>query len=213
MFSRGISRKTKNSLALLSKISALKKFYLAGGTAIALHLGHRLSFDLDFFTSREFQQKELIRLMQSKGIFILDQIKKNTLLGIFENIKVSFFKYDYPLISKIDYFYDIKIASREDLMAMKIDAIATRGKKRDFIDLYFLSQKNSLQKAFNCYKKKYKGVNLFHALKALNFFEDAEEEEGKLYMLVDYDWTEVKKYFLEKVPKILDHELGVGTKQ
>jgi len=100
MQSEGISKKTKNSLALLSKVKILKHFYLAGGTAVALHLGHRLSFDLDFFTSMDFSSEELKKELSQKGKFTLDQQKKDTLLGFFTGTKVSFFKYNYPLIGK-----------------------------------------------------------------------------------------------------------------
>jgi len=208
MFAKGASSKTKHSLALLGQIKPLRQFYLAGGTAVALRLGHRLSFDLDFFSQKDFSQKGLVKLIEKKGKFKLDQIEKNTLLGFFEDTKVSFFKYDYPLIGKSDYFKGIEIVSQQDLMAMKIDAISSRGIKRDFIDLYFLAQKKSLAKAVSCYREKYKKakINLFHSLKSLTYFIDAEETQMPR-MLKPCNWEKVKRFFLVQTPKIIDQEL------
>lgn len=208
MFSKGVSPVTKNSLAVLAKYNLINQFYLAGGTACALRLGHRLSFDLDFFTPKNFSQKDLVAWMRKMGEFELDQIKKNTLLGVFINTKVSFFKYPYVLIDKLDLFEKIKIAGVNDLMAMKIDAISTRGKKRDFIDLYFLSKKNSLSKAIEYYKKKYArlNLNLHHSFRSLVYFTDADKDEMPK-MLKKCSWLEVKKYFLKTVPQVFNEEL------
>jgi len=205
MFTTGVSPVTRHSLALLGKLNFLGQFYLAGGTACALRLGHRLSYDLDFFTQKDFVGKELLTLMRKNGDFKLDQIKKNTLLGVFENTKVSFFKYDYPVIDKLELFDGIKVAGIKDLIAMKIDAIATRGVKRDFIDLYFLSQKIKLIDSFNYYTKKYvkQNLNLLHAVRSLTYFIDTEKDEMP-EMLKSCDWQEVKKYFLTETPKLLD---------
>lgn len=201
----GVSKKTKHSLEILSKIEKINQFYLAGGTAVALYLGHRLSFDLDFFTSESFSSDEIIAEMNQTGKFKLEQKQKDTLLGFFEGTQVSFFKYQYPLISETTNFLNVKIAAKKDLMAMKIDAISSRGTKRDFIDLYFLSQEYSLKKAVEAYKQKYSGtdINLFHSLKSLTYFIDAENSKMP-EMLKDCSWEEVKKYFLEETAETLE---------
>lgn len=205
MFNKGISKDTRRSLALLGKAPWIKKFYLAGGTACALRLGHRLSFDLDFFTRADFSQKDLQKWFAQQGDFRLDQIKKNTLLGVFEQTKVSFFKYDYPLLAKTDLFEGAAILRNSDLMAMKVDAISTRGTKRDFVDLYFLTKKTSLLKAINAYRKKYadQDLNLVHTLRSLAYFSDAEKEEMP-QILVACDWKKVKRFFLKEAPRVLD---------
>jgi len=142
--------------------------------------------------------------------FKLDQSKKNTLLGTFEKTKISFFKYNYLLIDKLEIFEGVKIAGIKDLIAMKIDAIATRGVKRDFIDLYFLCQKTDLIKSFSFYRKKYKGkdLNLLHAVRALTYFADANKDKMP-EMLVDCNWQDIKKYFLIEAPKLLEKLLNL----
>lgn len=213
MFAKGIAPDTGRSLALLGKIPLIRKknFFLAGGTAVALRFGHRLSYDLDFFTRDDFDQTKLANEIKKQGNFKIDEILPLTLLGEFEKTKVSFFRYDYSLIDQTEDYLGIQIAGEKDLMAMKIDAIGSRGKKRDFIDLYFLCQKNGFPQAFSCYHEKYKNhdVNFLHALRSLNFFLDAEDTaEDKPHMLISYDWEKVKMFFLSAVPKVVDEEIG-----
>jgi len=204
MFKQGISEETSGDLAVLGKSSFLEKFYLAGGTAVALRLGHRLSFDLDFFTISPFDQTSLSKSLRKLGKFRREQIAEDTLLGVFGKTKISFFRYDEPLIGKTERFLDVRIVSLADLSAMKIDAISRRGTKRDFIDLYFIGKRIGLDKAFLNYKKKYgrKDINIFHAIKAMNYFVDAEDEDMP-EMLVDCGWEEVKGFFNKEVPGIL----------
>ncbi len=208
MFKQGVSKKTSRDLALLGKAKFPWQFYLAGGTAAALRLGHRLSFDLDFFTRKSFPQVELEKLLKKVGKFKRERIVTDTLLGVFNDTKVSFFRYDYPLIGKTEDFQNIQIASLADLSAMKIDAISRRGTKRDFIDLFFICQKITLLKAFADYRKKYghKNINFVHAVKSLNYFEDAKDETMP-EMLVSCDWKKVKDFFLKETPKILKESL------
>jgi len=204
MFKQGLSDQTSRDLAILGKSELLGQFYLAGGTACALRLGHRLSFDLDFFTLKSFTQEELGISLGKISYFRRDQIAPDTLLGIFGKTKISFFRYDYPLIDKTDSFQHLQIASLADLSAMKIDAISRRGTKRDFIDLYFISQKITLTGAFTNYRKKYghKNINFFHAAKSLNFFGDAEQDDIPI-MLTRCDWDRVKAFFSQESPAIL----------
>ena len=87
---------------------------------------------------------------------------------------------------------------------MKIDAISRRGVKRDFIDLFFICQKLSLKKSFKNYKKKFKhkNINFVHAIKALNYFADADKEKLP-EMLIKCDWKKVKDFFIKETPKLL----------
>jgi hypothetical protein len=91
-----------------------------------------------------------------------------------------------------------------EIGAMKLEAIATRGKKRDFIDLYFVARKvKDLGKIITLYNKKYgsKTDKIFHIMKSLVYFADAEEE-AMPRMLKPIEWTEVKKFFEKEVRRI-----------
>ena len=135
MFTKAISTETRTTLALLGKSNLLKEAYLAGGTALALHLGHRLSFDLDFFTAKEFNPLETARKLQGVLDLKVEKTTKGTILGIIKNIRFSLFLYQYKLLSPCKKFLGINISDIRDIAAMKIVAISERGVKRDFVDL------------------------------------------------------------------------------
>lgn len=211
MFQKGLSQSTRQNLAILAKIPDISSFYLAGGTAIALNLGHRLSFDLDFFTQKAFSGSGLARKIQEYGNFSLEQVLEDTLLGKLNGEKVSFFLYQYPLLKPRKSWKKIYIASLSDLAAMKIEAIGGRGRKRDFIDLYFISRKISIRSTLYLYDKKYKALasNLPHLIKSLGYFEDAEEDEMP-QMLEQISWEGIKEFFTKEVKKISQELLRIG---
>ena len=164
---------------------------------MALQLQHRLSFDLDFFSTEKFDQKIINENLRTLGGYKLDRLAEDTLLGMINGTKISFFTYKYPPIGKIVNYEGIKLASLEDIAAMKIDAIAGRGTKRDFVDLYFICQQYSLGKCLEFYLAKYPGLseNTFHVLRSLSYFEEAENPGQELTMLKPVAWEKVKMYF------------------
>lgn len=205
MFAETLSKNTKKALALLGKSHLLDEAYLAGGTACALHLGHRISIDLDFFTPKEFDTKNHIRSLQKIGKFDLEQESWGTILGRLEDVRYSLFVYQYPLLFPCKTFSEIKIADLRDIAAMKIDAIGSRGIKRDFIDLYFICQEGiSLNEILSCYDRKYGQLssNLIHIQKSLVYFVDADASEGPK-MLKAVDWNQVKTFFEKEVRKLI----------
>jgi len=191
-------------LALLGRSGILKDAYLAGGTAAALQLGHRISVDFDFFTTKEFVPKVFSTELSKLGSFDEEQADKGTVIGEFEGIKFSLFIYKYPLVLPPLKHFLLNIADIRDIAAMKIDAVATRGAKRDFIDLYFILKSGyGLNELLKFYDKKYGKLasNLIHIQKSLVFFNDAEPDEMP-HMLKELAWEEVKKFFEEEVRKI-----------
>jgi len=191
-------------LALLGENKLLPKdTYLAGGSALALIFGHRISTDFDFFTPNEFNPEEIAKKLMDIGKFETDKITKITLLGSFETVRFSLFRYEYPLLFPPSNFNNINIASGKDIAAMKIAAIMDRGTQKDFFDLYFLSQKEPLDHYLEYYDRKYKALanNIYSIITSLTYFDEAETSE-KPVLLTDIDWKEVKEFF-EKEAKIL----------
>lgn len=204
MFTSAISQGTAKSLAVLGKSAILTDAYLAGGTACALHLGHRFSFDLDFFTEVEFPTKVVIKQLKALPGFSSQRTAKWTILGEFPEVKFSYFYYPYPLLVKPTLFSGIRVASLRDIAAMKIAAIADRGTKRDFIDLYSIALRNiSLDEALACYDKKYKKLanNIYHILKSLQYFAGADQEDPP-QMIEKVLWEEVKLFFTKEVVRL-----------
>lgn len=193
----GISQSASLALDQLVKLPLINHFYLAGGTDLAIQLKHRYSFDLDFFTTENFSEKNLDLDLKEISGYKLDRLEKDTLLGNINDTKISFFRYDNPLIEKPLVFRKTKLAAISDVAAMKLDAIGSRGIKRDFIDLYFICQKKYLlDRCLNFYQQKYPHgkENTFHIIKSLTYFEDAESGEMP-EMIEPAFWPEVKKYF------------------
>ncbi|HAJ33117.1 MAG TPA: hypothetical protein DCK79_07060 [Candidatus Atribacteria bacterium] len=199
-----ISKKTKANLEILTEEDLLKNFYLAGGTGVALQLKHRVSLDLDFFTKNDIDTKTLIQKIKIRGKFSIERETENTLIGIFNGTRVSFLKYDYPLLFDLKQITGVNVADLRDIGCMKIDAISSRGTKRDFIDLFFICREAiSLKNLLSLFKKKYKSVNynMIHILKSLTYFEDAENNPMPK-MTVPVSWQEVKSFFKEEIRKI-----------
>ena len=159
--------------------------------------------DLDFFTEKEFPTDIVLKQLEQLSGFKLDETTKWTILGSFPKVKFSYFYYRYPLINKPSFFSRISIASLEDIAAMKVEAIGSRGTKRDFIDLYFLTRKFSLDKILKFYDKKYHilSSNIRHILSSLKYFADAEDQEMPK-MLTPISWNKVKDFFQKEVIRL-----------
>jgi len=206
MFKQVLPGNTERVLALLEKDEIIQKAYLAGGTALALQLGHRISYDLDFFTKETFNEKELLPKIEKISSFQLERISWKTILGKFEDVRFSIFYYRYPVLYQTKRFDMINVLDIHDIAAMKIAAIASRGTKRDFVDLYFICREGiSLEEGIQLYDKKYKNLAIMsmHIMKSLVYFNDAEPEEMP-EMLRKTEWRAVKEYFEKEVKGLSD---------
>jgi len=203
VFTKAISTDTLRGLRKLGESGILGKAYLAGGTALALQLGHRLSLDLDFFTQEVFEELTLENKLKNLGGFERERIDWRTVLGTFEKVKFSYFYYEYPLVSETILFENVQLATPPDVAVMKLQAISDRGARRDFIDMYFMRELFSLEQVFEWYDLKFGNMEerKYQLLKGLQYFEDAETEEMP-DMLIDVDWENVKRYFVNVVKRL-----------
>lgn len=210
MFTAVLSKNAQDALALLGESNILpEKTYLAGGSALALQFGHRISVDFDFFTPVVFKENNIIQQLRKIGSFEMTEKHKNTILGDFNKVKFSLFKYDYPLVFSPINYLGIKIARPEDIAAMKLAAVMDRGTAKDFIDVYFLIKKGiSLEQSLHYYNKKYKNLanNIYSIIKSLTYFDDADLREMP-EMVEKIDWEEVKEFFQKEVIKLADKYL------
>ena len=189
----------------LSSIPLLKQggWYLAGGTALALQVGHRQSVDLDFFRTRSFQISNVERSLFETGEWITSLSQQGTLYGVFKSAKASFIAYPFfkPSRERIHYG-TISILTPPDIAAMKVIAISQRGKKRDFIDLYwYCTHVTPLEDVMRAAIAQYPNLdhNVPHFLKSLVYFEDAESDPMP-NLFFKADWKMVKAYFQREVP-------------
>lgn len=203
MFEKTLSKGAKQALAVLGHSGVLNDAYLAGGTALALRLGHRISVDLDFFTRKTFDEQKFAEKMNTLSVgFKLEKLDWRTVLGFVGKTKFSVFFYNYPLLSKPEKYLGINIANIKDIAPMKLLAVSDRGIKRDFIDLYFIIAVEkifTLEEVFELYDLKFKTLpqNKLHILKSLSYFESAENTPMPK-MLKKVEWPMIKKFFVRE---------------
>jgi len=204
LFKETIGEGTLELLRSLQKTEMCKDFNLAGGTALALQIGHRTSLDLDLFSQNDFNNQELLEYLEQAYAFHLNYSALNTLKGSIDDVMVDFIAHKYPLAGEILNDEGIRVYSIEDIAAMKLNAIAGDGTRvKDFIDMYFLLKIYSISEILNFYAAKYSRRNAFHALKSLMYFEDIDES-GWPQMIREKDLTlpTVKKFITEKANSI-----------
>ncbi len=197
----------KKYLSILPKLAFLKErgFYLAGGTALALQIKHRISVDFDFYIPQGFNSEEILYNFQKQcKVVTLIQIIENTLIAKIEGIEISLFTYPYKLLKKPIETEYLNLASIEDIAAMKLIAIIQRGIRRDFIDLYFLIKLLGLKKIIQYTEEKYPPFNKYLCLQALTYFGDAEKVsiERKLTLFESITWDKIKSFITEQVREI-----------
>lgn len=194
--------------SIFSKLNFVKKLglYLAGGTALALQLGHRTSIDFDFYTKRHFRKGEFLKFFkQGLKNFSLKVLRDqdDTFEAQINGVHLSCFYYPYKLVGKLIEAYGIPIASVEDAAAMKLVAISQRGKRRDFIDIFYLIKKLGLKKILSLAEEKYPEFDIYNGLRGLVYFTDADadKEVFRIRALKDIRWLEIKKFIKDQVKK------------
>lgn len=199
-----LDEQRKNILPLLGKLK--KDFYLAGGTALALQLGHRDSIDFDFFSEQPIDTQKLFETLREifkEHHLVKIQEEANILsVVIDERIKLSFFSYLYPILSKlIDEGY-FRLAEIKDIACMKLSAVTGRASNKDYIDLYYILQTLPLSHLLVLAKQKFDSLDTNLILKSVVYFEDVNYEpilfkEGK-----EVSFEKVKSFLENEVQKI-----------
>jgi len=191
-----LSRSQERVLAELGPFLTARGFYLAGGTAVALHLGHRRSVDLDWFTAERLSDPLALaqHLRELPVPFVAEQVAPGTLHGSARRVRLSLLEYRYRLLGYLRPWQGCaRLASQKDLAAMKIAAVTQRGSKKDFVDIYALaSQSFSLRQMLRWYQKKYAIHDVAHVLYSLAYFDDADRERMPT-MLWKVKWPTVKE--------------------
>ena len=172
-----IAPATMKLIQQLQRLPELNDFFLVGGTALTLQLGHRNSIDIDLFTQRDFTVEEIELSLQGNHSYAITFGRKNTVLAVVDNIKTDFIKHNYPFLFPPITAEGISFLTKQDIAAMKFHAIIQSGKRlKDFIDIYFLLQYFSMKQLLDFFSKKYTYSNSMIAIKAVNYFDDIDEE-------------------------------------
>ena len=199
---------TENMRLALNDFSRTKvgeKFYLAGGTALSLQLGHRRSIDLDFFSPTEDIPTIRPVLEEALAPFhpTLTDSAWGNLVYLVKDVRIGFYGYGFPLVSPLLEMEGIRLASAVDIALMKLDALLSRAARKDFYDLYFICQKTPLRRLLELAPKKYANVRDFEVqvVKRLVYFENAEPDVDPIF-LQPVSWQTVKEFFIQQAKEI-----------
>lgn len=198
-----ISPDVATTAKALASLPTLRDFYLAGGTALALYRGHRRSVDLDFFSAQTFDEERLIASLQRLPDLAVISKSPQTVYCHVSGTKVSFIEYAYPLLFPPSEFDGLSVADERDIACMKLWALASRGSRRDFVDLYIIVRQYGIPQLLELFRQKFTkaNYNLLHVWKSLTYFADAENEPMP-DMLLPLSWEEVKRFFVNEARRL-----------
>jgi hypothetical protein len=188
------------------KLKALQPFSLVGGTALSLRYGHRTSVDIDLFCHEKFDHEPIITTLKiefGKGYSTESKYARWGIFCYLNDVKVDIVHNPHPLIDALEITNGIRMYSDKDIIAMKLNAILGRGKKKDFWDLAELLQHYSLENMISFHEAKYPDQNLLITIpQAITWFGDADESEDPI-SLNGQTWEGVKKIIQQEVRDFL----------
>lgn len=201
---------TLELLISLQEKPYLNGFYLVGGTALSLYLGHRKSIDIDLFSNFGFDTSQLLENLQQDFDFEIFSTATNTLKGSINQVKIDFIAHRYPNIYDPLRIDNISLLSIQDILAMKLNAIATSGQRsKDFIDIYFALNEFDLEDMLDFYKRKYKQTNVVHVLKSLIWFGDVDLSDWPVLLLEpNLKWKDIKSKIEAAVQETIQKHKG-----
>lgn len=199
-----VTRATLDLLKALMSLPELSQFGLVGGTNLSLRFGHRLSIDLDLFTNEPFDSETTYNQLEARFPNILQASQSETMLFLYINeVKIDMVLLPYPYLNPMEHIEDIRLVSLEDIAAMKLSAVARRGVKKDFWDIAELLDVFSLDQMLEFYKTKYSSRDIFHLLRSLVYFNDADPQKDP-DPLNNATWSQVKTKVQIAVKEYLD---------
>jgi hypothetical protein len=182
-------------LQKLMKEKQLQPFALAGGTALALHFGHRTSIDIDLFTCAAFDAPTVAEWLKAAYGMRESETAQNTVRGIIDGVKIDLIAHRYPLLNPLEETGGIRMFSCEDIAAMKLNAITNRGCKKDFWDYAELLKTYSRDEMLSFFAHKYRNDSLWNVEKSLTYFDDADNDPDPRD-LRGLNWKEIKQTIL-----------------
>jgi hypothetical protein len=204
MHPEAISAEQRAALSALKSVAG-EGFYLAGGTGLCLHLAHRRSVDIDLFRERAFDPELLARRLEHAGVTLSKvRTEPNTLSAEVDGVPTTLMTFPYPNVAPPETTDAVPVASLADIAAMKIEAISSRGARKDFVDLFFICDAGlGLQDALAAFKQRFAQArpDVGHRIMSLTYFDDAEREPEAL-LLRPVEWSTIRTFFEREVRKL-----------
>lgn len=192
----------RDVLRFIGQCAFAERFYLAGGTALALRLGHRRSIDLDFFSASDQvtrrTRQEIVHALLPIGVQVLEDVDGNLLTQV-SGMHAGFFSYGYALLDPTESVEGVALAGITDIGLMKLDALIGRGSRKDFYDLYMIAQRIPLAELLSQGAIKYPYIRDFvlMAVESMVLFENADRD-FQPELLIEVPWEQVKRFFVDK---------------
>ena len=189
------------TLDLIKRLMAdeeLKNFRLVGGTALSLCIGHRISIDIDLFCNQDFNasglKEHILRTYRADKI----RAVTNGVFGLVENIKLDLIAHQYEWLRPVREVEGIRMASLEDIGAMKVHAIVQNGSRlKDFVDFHYFLAQFSTNQLVSGYEKKYPEASHLLAEKALVYFDDIDFDIPVKLVKGNLDWKKIAARLVE----------------
>ena len=189
---RTVEPGTLELLKNLMSLPELAGFYLVGGTALALQFGHRMSVDLDLFTELQFDKVALLEALQKSQDVLVETEEGSMLITSINSVKVDFVKMSYPILFAPVVTEGVRMLEIRDIAPMKLKAVTQRGSKKDFYDIYYLLEHLTIHQMLELFSLKFRQFEIFHVVKSLNYFEDAENYPDPVLFDKNITWSKVK---------------------
>lgn len=196
---------TSRQKRIFNKLKEFPEYYLAGGTALALQIGHRLSIDFDFFYDKDIPPELLLKIQKvfkgSKIKVIVNHPEQLTVIP--RGINLTFLKYPFPPIFGLKNCQGVRLLSIPEIAAAKAYSLGRRATLKDYVDLYYILKEKhlSLEKLIKIVKRKYKEFDQRLFLEQLIYFEDVEDIEIK-FLKRKVSKKEIENFFQNQVKKI-----------
>lgn len=193
---------SKEQADLLPLIQQFKReFYLVGGTAIALQIGHRRSIDFDLFKKGKLRPRSILSKIGENNL--QSTVTRNVaeqLNVTVSGVKLTFFEYPFDIDAPLRFENVLKMPSLIDLAAMKAYALGRRSKWKDYVDMYFL-----LKDHFTIEQISERAIHLFEQLFSsklfraqLSFFEDIDDSEAVEFIGPGLPEDDIKQFLMDK---------------
>lgn len=194
LYKETVAPATLELLKSLMDDEQLQAFVLVGGTSLALQVGHRVSVDLDLFSTCPFEESELNEYLMRRYGLETDFLARSTVKGEIGGVQIDCLSHAYPLVGNVNVYENIRLASLQDIAALKLNAISGNGTRiKDFIDIAYLSEYLSLNEMLGAYRQKYRTFNALIPVKALTFFDEINFDEPiKMLGGRRFDWKKIE---------------------
>jgi hypothetical protein len=215
IYKEGVNKNLWETLLKFQNEPFFKNYHLVGGTALTLQIGHRISDDIDLFTTEELNKEKIFSYAQTidKKVEVLND--DNTIYQLYfpsKGLKIDFVYYPYKLIDPIITTSEgLHFVGKNDISAMKMSAVGTRGyEAKDFVDLFYLLKEMPIEKIIDNFNNKYETENPLHYIRSMSYFEDVTLDSWKNLKMIS-DKISIKEIKSTLINNVRDYEKRILT--